>query len=411
MSALPTPIRALNAVGRAWRSAGFAPRRLDPDALMEEALQAARKEPGLADASLGDVSEFRDGLDLLCRSLEQLPELPTAGRFAARRQLLRSLRQRIRRLAWKARHPERFAVPLQPPVIVLGLPRTGTTFLHRLLAAPARARALPMWEVAMPFPPLQGADQRRRSGERGAAVMQRVLTDFDAKHATGSDEPEECMHLQNEAFFSWSWLSNYPVPTYTQWLTEADPTLAYDVWLDVLRFVQSGAPEGRLTLKSPSHLAHIGAILDRVPQARIVWTHRDPAEVVPSFASLIESTRALATTTQTADPHALGRELSDFLADQLRRGLAARTRVPTGNLIDIAFDDLKRDPLSTVARIYHHFGLDWSPEVSRAVQAEVRARPRNRHGSHRYSLADYGLSSGLMDELFANYTPPEALVR
>ncbi|HCH62849.1 MAG: hypothetical protein CL927_00175 [Deltaproteobacteria bacterium] len=410
MSALPTPIRALNAVGRAWRSAGFSPRRLDPDALMDEALRAARKEPGLADATLGEISEFRAGLDVVCTALEQLPELPTAGRFAARRQLLRALRQRIRRLAWKARNPERFAMPLQPPVIVLGLPRTGTTFLHRLLAAPERARALPMWEVAMPFPPLHGADQRRQSGERGAAVMQRVLTDFDAKHATGSEEPEECMHLQNEAFFSWSWLSNYPIPTYTRWLSEADPAVAYDVWLDVLRFIQSGSPSSRLTLKSPSHLAHIEAILDRIPQARFVWTHREPEQVVPSFASLIASTRGLSTTTQTADPHALGRELSDFLAEQLQRGLAARARIPTGHLIDIPFDDLKRDPLATVASIHHHFGLPWSPEVSRAVQSEVQARPRNRKGAHHYALADFGLSRGLVQELFANYAVPASSV-
>jgi hypothetical protein len=405
MSRLSTPIRALNTVGRVWRAAGFSPRRLVPDEIIAEALGAARKEPGFEDASLGDLSEVRAGMEVVCSALEQLPELPTAGRFAARRQLLRALRQRIRRLAWRAKHPERFAETLRPPVIVLGLPRTGTTFLHRLLSAPSDARALPMWEVAMPFPPLDGPDKRRQSGERGAAMVKRALADFDAKHATGADEPEECMHLQNEAFFSWSWFSNYPIPTYTRWLQEADPSVAYDVWLDVLRFIQASSPERRLTLKSPSHLAHIGAILDRVPDARIVWTHRDPAAVVPSFASLIASTRAVATTDQTADPHALGREMSDFLADQLRRGLAWRERIPTGQLIDIAFEDLKRDPLSTVARIHHHFGLPWSPEVSRAVQTEVEARPRNRHGAHRYELADFGLSRGLIAELFDNYTP------
>jgi len=372
---------------------------------MADALQAAEAELGSQVASLGDVSEFRAGLESVCSALEELPELPTVGRFSAHRQIRQALRQRIRRIAWREKHPERFTGPLHAPLIVLGLPRTGTTFLHRLLSAPSDARAMPMWEVSMPLPPLVGADNRRKLGQRGAMVVRRLLPNIDAKHTTGADEPEECLHLQDEAFFSWSFFSNYPIPTYTQWFCDADASHAYDVWLDLLRFIQSGAPTQRLTLKSPSHLAHIGAILDRVPDARIVWTHRDPVDVVPSFASLIASTRALATTPQTSDPHALGREMSDFLATQLKQGLAWRERVSTGQLIDISFEDLTRDPLATVARIHHHFGLSWSPEVSRAVQSEIQTRPRNRHGAHRYGLADFGLSRGLVTELFDNYTP------
>lgn len=410
MSRLPTPIRALNAVGRVWRKAGFSPRRLDPDQLIETALAEAAKEPGLRSPDLGDATELRPGLDVICGALEALPELPTAGRFAARRQILRALRQRIRRRAWLAQRPDQFARRLHPPVVVLGLPRTGTTFLHRLLSAPQDARPLPMWEVAMPFPPLDGPDKRRDAGQRGAAMMKRAIADIDLKHSTGADEPEECMHLQDEAFFSWSWFSNYPIPSYTRWLQSADAGPAYRVWADVLRYVQQQDHTRRLTLKSPSHTAHLAALLDAVPDARIVWTHRAPATVVPSFASLIATTRAVSTTPVTADPHALGRELSDFLSDHLAKGLAARARVPTGQLIDVSFDDLRRDPLATVARIHQHFGLPWTPDVSRAVQAEVDARPRNRHGTHRYGLSDFGLSDGLIGELFHGYHVPAPLL-
>ncbi len=406
MSRLPTPIRSLNAVGRVWRAAGFPPRRLDPDDLIQVALDNTRKLPGFEGATMGDTSEFREGLEVVCAALEQLPELPTAGRFAARRQILRALQQRLKRRTWLEQHPERFARRLTPPVIVLGLPRTGTTFLHRLLAAPDDTRALPLWEVATPFPPMQGPDARKANGERFISMVKKALSDFDAKHATGADEPEECMHLQDEAFLSWSWFSNYPIPTYTRWLQTADPTHGYRVWHDVLRFVQGQDASKRLTLKSPSHLSRIEAILDRVPDARIVWTHRDPATVVPSFASLIASTRRIAATPATADPHALGWELSEFLSGQLKQGLAARDRVPTGQLIDISFYELRRDPLATVARIHHHFGLPWTPAVSRAVQAEIRARPEQRHGVHRYGLAEFGLSQTLIDEKFANYTVP-----
>lgn len=411
MSRLPTPIRALNAVGRAWRAVGLSPRPLDPDALIEAALREAAKEPGLTSPDLGDPSEFRPGLEVVCTALENLPDLPTAGRFAARRQILRALRQRIRRLAFRTQHPERFAKRLHPPVVVLGLPRTGTTFLHRLLSAPSDTRALPMWEVSMPFPPLQGPDKRREAGERAATMMKRAIVDIDRKHATGADEPEECMHLQDEAFFSWSWFSNYPIPSYTRWLQTADARPAYRVWSDVLRYVQGLDHSRRLTLKSPSHTAHLATLLDEMPDARIVWTHRDPRTVVPSFASLIATTRAIATTPTTGDPHALGREISEFLAHQLQSGLNQRDRVATGQLIDVSFDDLRRDPLATVARIHHHFGLPWTPDVSRSVQAQIDARPRNRHGSHAYSLADFGLSDSLIDGLFDNYQVPEPTLR
>jgi len=375
--------------------------------LIQAALTEAGNDTGIDSPSLGDPSSFRPGLEVVCRALENLPDLPTAGRFAARQQILRALKQRARRIAWRTQRPELFADQLRPPVIVLGLPRTGTTFLHRLLCAPSDARALPMWEVAMPFPPLSGDDNRQQVGQRAARAMKRAIVDIDLKHATGSDEPEECMHLQDDAFFSWSWFSNFPIPTYTRWLQTADATHAYQVWSEVLRYVQQQDPSKRLTLKSPSHTAHIATLLDAVPDARIVWTHRDPSTVVPSFASLISTTRGIATTPVTADPHALGRETSEFLADQLKRGLAARPRIPTGQLIDISFEDLRRAPLDTVARIHNHFGLPWTPDVSRSVQAQIDARPAKRHGAHQYALSDFGLSTSLMAKLFDGYHVPE----
>jgi hypothetical protein len=397
MSRLPAPMRALNTVGRAWRAAGMPARKLDPDAL----IQTAMHDTGLSD--IGDPAEFRPGLDQVCTALEQLPELPTTGRFAARRQILRALRQRLRRREWLAQRPREFAKELRAPVVVVGLPRTGTTFLHRLLAASDNARALPMWEVAMPFPPLDGPDKRRQTGVRGAQMMKRVVPDIDRKHTTGADEPEECMHLQDEAFLSWSWFSNYPIPTYTRWLQQADPTHAYRVWSDVLRFVQGREPSARLTLKSPSHTAWLDALLDHAPDARLVWTHRDPAEVVPSFSSLVATTRGVSTTRQTADPHALGREICDHLAWLAERGMSHRPRIATGQLIDISFSSLRSDPLGTVAKIHAHFGIPWTPSTAQRVQAEIDGRPRGRHGSHQYDLSEFGLSEGLIQQQFGPY--------
>ncbi len=393
----PWMIRALNGVGRVWRSAGMPRRQLVPDALIAEAQEAE----GLSD--LGPPAAYREGLERICAAIDAIPDFPTVGLGMARRQLVGALKQRLAYYDWRTAEPRRFQTPLVAPLIVVGLPRTGTTLLHRLLSAAPGARPLPLWEVARTFPRRGQPDRRRSAGKVGAALIRATVPTLAQKHSIESEQPEECMHVQVASFFSWAWFSDYPIPSYTRWMQRADAGPAYDYWADFLRFVQHDDPNARLTLKSPSHTGHLADLLARFPDARIVWTHRNPTEVVPSFASLIASTRTLTTSPSTSDPHALGREMSDYLSWSVERGLTQRRDIPTGQLIDVPYTRLVADPLGVVAEIHRHFGLPWTPQVSGAVREEVQRASARHGGGHRYTLADFGLSERSIRNDFSAY--------
>jgi hypothetical protein len=321
------------------------------------------------------------------------------GRLVLRRHLLSSLRQRAQWLGWREREPERFTTALRPPLIVVGLPRTGTTFLHRLLSSVQGARALPMWQVAEPFPPLDGPDRRRQRNLRSSAAMQRNLKGFQAKHAIHADAPEECMHTMAPAFYSWTWWSTWRARGHLEWMRTADPAPAYRLWGDLLRHLQSAEPQRRFVLKSPSHTAHLAALMAEVPQARIVWCRRKPEAVVPSYASLVETLRTIATPKGSTEGRSeLGAEVLTHLRDVSKRALQQAEAVPTSQRVDVDFADLVGDPVAVVRRIHSAFDLSFDEAQ---VSTAVADRPRNKHGKHRYSLDDYGLQGAVLDDLVA----------
>ena len=388
---LPAPLRFINQVGRSWRKLGGPVRALEPDALIAEACGATgRSELGVDDG-------WKQGLTRICEDMAPQDHLSTVGRLVLRRHLLNSLRQRAMWLGWREREPERFATELRPPLIVVGLPRTGTTFLHRLLSSVKGARALPMWQVAEPFPPLDGPDLRRQRNQRSSAAMHRSLKAFQAKHATDADAPEECMHTMAPAFYSWTWWSTWRARGHLKWMRGADPAPAYGLWGDLLRHLQSTDTQQRFVLKSPSHTAHLATLMAELPQARIVWCRRKPEAVVPSYASLVETLRTIAMPKGSTEGRAeLGAEVLAHLRDVSKRAHQQADAVPTSQRVNVDFADLVSDPVAVVRRIHGAFDL---PFDEAQVAAEVANRPRNKHGKHRYSLKDYGLQDAVLDEL------------
>ena len=373
-------------MGRAWRAVGGSPRAIVADALIDEVLKATGR------TSLGPESEYRAPLDVIVKGLQHAPHLSTVGRMMVRRQIRGSLLQRAARAGWQERTPDRFQTPLRTPLIIVGLPRTGTTFLHHLLAAAPDTRSLAMWEVAKPFPPLDGPDLRRSDNERAANRVLASMPDFATKHDTARDAPEECMHVMNLAFFTWTWWSAHNVPGYRDWLQTADPRPAYRVWSDVLRFHQHTRPNQRFVLKSPSHSAYLDALLEAAPEARVVFTHRDPRKVVPSFASLVHTLREATHTPDHLDPHALGRQVLDHLADTAERAKRLRAQIPADRLVDVHFDDLRANPLAVAERVHRAFGLDWTDTNRSAADTLVRTQAARKASGHRYSAATYGLT-------------------
>jgi len=349
-------------------------------------------------ADLGPGSEYREGLEVITQGLARSPHLSTIGRVVVRRQLRGSLLQRATWASWREAAPDRFQTPLRTPLIIVGLPRTGTTFLHHLLASAERTRSLAMWEVAKPFPPIEGPDRRKSENARATSWMLSSMPELTKKHHTGREAPEECMHVMNLAFFTWTWWSAHDVPGYRAWLKTADASPAYQIWSDVLRFHQHGDPACRFVLKSPIHSAHLDALMAAVPEARIVFTHRDVRSVVPSFASLVQTLREATHSTEHLDPVALGREVLDHLAETADRARRMRALVPEDRLVDVDFKALREQPLEVMRGIHEHFGLEWDDRTASGAATLIEAQAGQKKSGHRYTLEEFGLSEGEVAE-------------
>lgn len=390
---LPLPIRALNATRLRWP-------RLDEAAL----LARARRATGLDD--VGDAW-FRTPLRALLASLEGEAALTPFGRLIARADLVRLLTNRLRMTDVLARHPDITRAPVARPLFVVGLPRTGTSILHELLAQDPANRVPMSWEVMHPYPPPERAtyasDARIAAVEKHLAGVDRVLPGFKAMHPMGAELPQECVALTAHDFASMLFSTTHRVPTYQAWLDAADLRPVYASHRRQLQYLQWRCPAEHWVLKSPGHLWALDALLREYPDAQIVQTHRDPLKVVASLSSLVATLRGMAS--DAIDRAAIGAEWTARLADGLARATAVRDRWPAAAPapFDVQFADLLRDEIGMVRRIYAHVGRRLSPEAEQRMRAFLAANPRDKHGAHRYTLADAGLDPAVERARYAAY--------
>lgn len=396
----PLGLRLLNGAGRAARATGLPVLRLDPQALMAR----AERRTGLHD--FGDDA-FREPLRRLVHSLEHEAELTLLGRLIARTDLVRFLENRLRMTAEHRRHPEIAARPIERPLFILGLPRTGTSILHELLAQDPANRVPMTWEVMHPWPPPERAtyesDPRIAQVEKHFAGVDRLIPNFKSMHPMGATLPQECVALTAHDFASMVFHPTYRVPAYQTWLDGADLRGVYTSHRRQLQYLQWRCPGERWVLKSPGHLWALDALLDVYPDARIVQTHRDPLKVVASLTSLVTLLRSMAS--DRVDALEIGADWTALLAAGLERSIAVRARrLPEGpQVIDVHFADLVRDEIGTVRRIYDHFGLTLGAEAEARMRRFLAANPRDKHGTHRYTLARAGLDATVERQRYAAY--------
>lgn len=379
---------ALDAAGGALARLGHAVPRLDAEAL----LRLARRRTGLDDFGPHDVAA---PLALLCGALEREAQLTQTGRLAALWDLRRLLATRLRLVEERRRDGAIAAVQIRRPLFVTGLPRTGTTLLHALLACDPEARAPLHWETLFPTV-ADGAVAARRIRTCGRNLdwfhvlnpaMRRI-------HPLGATLAEECLILTSYSLLSFQFETSYAVPTYQTWLESTDLRPMYRWHRRLLQHLQRQRPGARWVLKAPAHLFGIDAIRAVYPDAVFVFTHRDPLDVVASNASLhTVLRRAFAA---GVDPHRVGRENSVRWCEGMRRALAARDADADGadRYFDVGYTDLMRDPLGVVGRIYDRFGIDFSTAAEKAMRSFLAANPKDRHGRHEYDLAAFGLDQG-----------------
>jgi hypothetical protein len=360
-------------------------------------MDAAAKRTGLSD--FGDEG-FRTGLDVLTRSLEEEARLTFLGRVAARSRLTSLLEQRLQLVAAQPRYGEE---QVSRPVFVLGLPRTGTTVLYGMLAANPALRSPASWEVSRPFPAPVGTDPERvRASQKDLDGFRRLAPGIDQIHPMGPDLPQECLAMQAPSFSSYEFVTTFPVPSYWEWLRGQDMAPAYAFEKQFLQHLQSGGHRGEhWVLKTPCHLMWLDALLEVFPDALLVHTHRDPTTVLASVSSLMSTIRSAVS--DHVDPVAVGREQLDAWTWGMQRVMAVRDRLPADRVVDVRFEDTVAHPVETVEKVYAHLGLDYTPAVAEGVRAYLDANPRDKHGTHTYTLEEFGLDHDEVEAAFAAY--------
>ncbi len=365
-----------------------------------ELLAQACTETGLSDFGSGHL----EGLRVLLETYEHNP-FHEHGRVRNRRQIVRLLVTRLRVLDALKRHPEIRARPIRAPWFLTGLPRSGTSALFNLLAADSSARALLNWEARIPEP-LEGLapgapDPRRAalaaSYERGRAEN----PEFAAMHYTSVDTPEECVLLQGSSFHGVQTGVEVMVEPYAGWYRAQPLEGLYAYYADLLRLLDWQRPGERWLLKSPAHLWGIRELFATFPDARVVWTHRDP---VVSIASLCSLTHLLMRAWMEVDARALGARVLDFYAASLERGIAARDACDPARFADVGHDEIEADPVAVAERIYRCFGRRFDGAVRAAIEGHARTHPKGQHGEHAYRLADYGLTAEAVHRRFETYS-------
>jgi len=359
----------------------------------EDIAAAAERTTGMSDFG---GSAHEEGLRLLVEDLNS-PEagLTGKGNYFQRSEVKSALVGRLLTQAQFNQRPEYADIPIERPIFVMGLPRTGTTALHRLLHADPMAQGLEMWitQYPQPRPPRDTweSDPIFTAMQQAFQAHHIASPEYLGIHYMDATSVEECWRLLRQTGKSNSYESLANVPRYTEWLAKQDWTDAYARHKENLQLIGLNDPEKRWVLKNPSHMTALDALMSVYPDALIVYTHRDPVTCIASSCSLSAETTAGHSTTFAGD--VIGQTQLDLWSRAFHAFAEARPAYDQSQFADVAFSDLVKDPLGVTRGIYEQFGLDWTPEVSSAIEEIDREA---KHGaakpSHSYSLSDYGLT-------------------
>ncbi|MCU1449042.1 MAG: putative sulfotransferase [Acidimicrobiales bacterium] len=361
---------------------------LEPDALMAAAVDQA----GVDD--FGDPA-FRERLDVVCTALQTDVSLSPPGRAAAFVQLSGLLRNRLLTEDVLRRHPEVDDLEVTGPIVICGLPRTGTTHLHNLISADPGIRSLPYWESEEPVlrdaetPSAGEPDPRLARTEAALGVVNAALPLFRRMHEMTTDHVHEEINLLAMDISSMYFETMAPMPTWQEYYRSTDQTPSYEYLkriLKVLQFLRGGR---RWVLKSPQHLEQFGPLSTVFPDATFVVTHRDPVSVTASLTTMMVYLARL--NFDPVDAAGIARYWSDRLETMLRACMRDRELLPEDRSIDVRFAEFMSDDVAMVERIYTIAGQPMTDDVRRAMDAFMETHPRGRHGGIAYDLAQLGI--------------------
>ena len=364
-------------------------------------ISEATEQTGLQDFG-GD--EFREGLEILTESLATEADLTDLGAEILGLRLRMLLTNRLRVEDVYRRHPGIADQIVEGPLVVIGLPRTGTTALSQLVSADPQIRSLRLWESTSPVPAPESAtedtDPRIEETARGLDAMYAAFPRMRSMYYQTATGPTECQDLLGMEFRTAHFDGMAHVPRYTDWVKNCDMGPAYRYHRRVLQLLQWHCPPRLWHLKTPVHMLALDRLLDTYPDARFLWTHRDPADVLGSVCSLIAYTRSWVSDRVDAD---LGERQTELWAEALERAMAFRRGAGDERFADVYFGSLNADPVGTVQRAYDQLGLTLGDEGRRRMAAWAAGNPPGAHGAHEYSLEEFNVDPDDVRERYSFY--------
>jgi hypothetical protein len=386
---------------------------LSPDSILEEASRRAR--------NLTDTGEdqFDEGLRRLSESLESEGRLTPIGRMIARERAILSTVNRLNYIEDRRQHPSIADERIVAPIVVVGMPRTGSTMLHDLLAQDPDSRAPLTWEIMFPSPPPEPesfeTDPRIALCDAMFPGVDAQIPAFKAMHPMGARLSQECVTSMADTMCSPLFHNQFRVNAYQDWVDhEADWSRVYEFHERQLQHLQWKVKRDRWVLKTGAHMWGLEHLLARYPDARIVFTHRDPVKSMTSYASLTSLVRSMGS--DEVDPVEVAEDWTARIKRVLEHAIAVRATGdhPRAQFYDMHFQDFVADQFAVAEKIYDHFGLPLPGAAADRMRAFIADNPKDKHGIHRYSPAEFGVDPERIRESFRPYMErfglePEAL--
>jgi len=401
----PWLLKALNWCG-ALRSTSTP---FDPKAL----ISGVEASTGVA---LSDGEDCIAHLKPLCDSLNSEANLNLIGRLGIKSRIVNNLTQRALLEYWMEKDGEAISEQkIVAPIFIVGLPRTGTTLVQRMLGQGDGYRSLLYWEADNPVPgkgikpdiaALGNNEPRIRKAIRQLKVLYYLCPKMKAIHYTDALLPEEDCILQDHSLLSQTLSMSANIPSYVSWLEKQDFVRAYEYEKKLLQILQWQRPETstRWVLKAPMHLAHLAELLQVFPDATVVWTHRDPAKVIPSYSSLMAHHRGMMS--EEPSPIDVGKSMLRELSQGAAKAIAFRSQASEQvrkQIVDVYYSDLLADPVGEMKRICEVANIQWTESTAKVMNDFLSTNSQHAYGKHVYDASDFGLNNSVIRNAFASY--------
>jgi hypothetical protein len=377
--------------------------RFEVDSLIAEACAKTGR------SDFGDDA-WREALGVLAASLDREANLHATGRAVQRQRLVDSLAVRLTLVEACKQNPEILAERVEDPLVIVGLARTGTTMLHRLVSSDAGLYSARWWEVRFPAPfagwDWRGADPRIAAAHAEVRTILETMPVLASIHPWDAEGPDEEIMLMEHAFVSHVPESSANVPSYRAWIDRQDQRAQYAFLRELLQYLQwqkqrRGEHAQRWVLKAPTHQGNLDRLLETFPGAVVIHTHRDPVETIASVASMYFSLWSL--NTDAPDPVEIGKQVLDRYARAAERSMELRELIPAERIVDVSYRDVARDPVGTVRAIYDRIGRALTPQAEAAMRAWVAKNPREHRPPHEYSAEKFGLTRERIERATPRY--------